>query len=111
MGDKGKKMVVGAEEGHFDPKSIPTKTWEEYEEGLVKKDWQNDANSVVSKESGYTHTTYRTNGTMGRLPAYASSQYTVGSHHSFTPIASSLSLNNPNQYRSFSPINPLYRYE
>jgi chitin synthase len=111
MGDKGKKMIVGAEEGHFDSKSIPTKTWEEYEEGLVKKDWQNDANSVVSKESGYTHTTYRTNGTMGRLPAYASSQYTVGSHHSFTPIASSLSLNNPNQYRSFSPINPLYRYE
>ncbi|OAD77723.1 glycosyltransferase family 2 protein, partial [Phycomyces blakesleeanus NRRL 1555(-)] len=34
VGDKGVVVVVAADEGTFDPSSIPTLSWEKYEEGL-----------------------------------------------------------------------------
>ncbi|SAM05355.1 hypothetical protein [Absidia glauca] len=63
LGDKGKKLVV-VDEGKFDPKSIPTMTWAEYEEGLYLDDWQNgndDNMSVGSKgttRTGFTQGSY-----------------------------------------------------
>ncbi|KAI8064149.1 chitin synthase-domain-containing protein [Gongronella butleri] len=70
LGDKGKKTVV-ADEGKFDKASIPTMTWDEYEEALLSDDWQdqqgggggyfNDNASVISRgtaKTGYSQGTY-----------------------------------------------------
>ncbi|CED82854.1 glycosyltransferase family 2 protein [Phaffia rhodozyma] len=42
VGEKGKKLVIH-DEGHFDPKSIPLKTWNEYENEL----WERESNKSV----------------------------------------------------------------
>ncbi|KAI8338138.1 chitin synthase-domain-containing protein [Chlamydoabsidia padenii] len=52
MGEKGKKIKV-ADEGEFDPKTIPTMTWTQYEKTLLAEDWYDDGLSQVS--SAYTH--------------------------------------------------------
>ncbi|CAO3591285.1 unnamed protein product [Absidia cylindrospora] len=63
LGETGKKVVV-VDEGKFDPKSIPTLTWAEYEEGLYVDDWQNnddDNMSIGSKgttRTGFTQGSY-----------------------------------------------------
>jgi chitin synthase len=55
VGEGGKKKkVVAADEGKFDPKSIPVKKWSEYEEEI----WENGTEySADSKQSGYTSKT------------------------------------------------------
>jgi chitin synthase len=65
MGDKGKKLVM-ADEGKFDPKSIPVMTWDEYEASMYDDDMNgggyfNDNASVGShgsQRSGYSQGTY-----------------------------------------------------
>jgi chitin synthase len=62
MGDKGKKLVM-ADEGKFDPKSIPTITWEEYERTMYEEPgaYFDDNASVGSRgshRSGHSQGTY-----------------------------------------------------
>ncbi|RCH80232.1 hypothetical protein CU098_005815 [Rhizopus stolonifer] len=133
LGDKGKKLVVGADEGKFDPKSIPTMTWDKYEEALYAEEWNhnNDAMSVGSKGSYLTHGSYASYASKQSPHAksnYASSQFSYGqmmanqsasalpvqnNHLSFIYNRSYHSLasgiNNP-QY-IYSPTSPLHRYE
>ncbi|ORE10382.1 hypothetical protein BCV72DRAFT_26401 [Rhizopus microsporus var. microsporus] len=52
VGEKGKKVAVTADEGTFDPKSIPTMKWSEYEQQILSEDRWSDN---VSQSSGYTH--------------------------------------------------------
>ncbi|KAI8047482.1 chitin synthase-domain-containing protein [Thamnidium elegans] len=115
LGDKGKKLVVGADEGKFDPKSIPTMSWEKYEEALYSEDWNknDDTASVGSKGSAYTHSSYVSYGSYGsKQPpqpvAYPASQFSynqmVPSQSMGTlPIQnshSSVFLNNSNPHLS-----------
>jgi chitin synthase len=86
LGEKGKKVLVGADESHFDPNTIPTMSWEKYEEGLyTTEDWHMDDKSVgshgsrVSRGSNYSHGTYVSHGSYNSRPqqqaSYAQSQY------------------------------------
>ncbi|KAI9312902.1 chitin synthase-domain-containing protein [Dichotomocladium elegans] len=50
LGEKGKKLAV-ADEGEFDPKSIPTMTWSQYEKMLVADDYWSDG---MSQGSGHS---------------------------------------------------------
>ncbi|KAL0089213.1 chitin synthase-domain-containing protein [Phycomyces blakesleeanus] len=52
LGEKGKAVVM-ADEGEFDPKTIPTMTWSEYESTLMAEEWSDN----LSQGSGsqYTH--------------------------------------------------------
>ncbi|KAI8373066.1 chitin synthase-domain-containing protein [Radiomyces spectabilis] len=50
VGEKGRKVAV-ADEGEFDPKTIPTMTWAEYETSLLGHDW-NDSESYYSSPQG-----------------------------------------------------------
>ncbi|ORX48286.1 hypothetical protein DM01DRAFT_1309811 [Hesseltinella vesiculosa] len=98
VGEKGKKLVV-ADEGAFDPKSIPTMTWDEYEEALVSEDWQqpqyfNDNASVISHgtaKTGYSHGTYYSQGPyanpfMNPAGSRAPSMYNMPSFASPSPV-------------------------
>ncbi|KAI8579523.1 hypothetical protein K450DRAFT_241387 [Umbelopsis ramanniana AG] len=62
VGESGKRVLVPEDQGKFDPKSIPTMTWTQYEEGLFREDgagaW-NDNASVGSHRTGYTQGSYR----------------------------------------------------
>ncbi|KAI8343164.1 chitin synthase-domain-containing protein [Chlamydoabsidia padenii] len=55
MGDTGKKFKV-ADEGKFDPKTIPTMTWTEYEK-MILVDNNNNNNDGMSQLSGSVYTT------------------------------------------------------
>ncbi|KAI9305874.1 chitin synthase-domain-containing protein [Cunninghamella echinulata] len=52
MGEKGKKIKV-ADEGEFDPRTIPTMTWSEYERTILSEEWNDDGQSQIS--SAYTY--------------------------------------------------------
>ncbi|KAI9266112.1 chitin synthase-domain-containing protein [Sporodiniella umbellata] len=98
LGDKGKKIAVSAEEEPFDPSTIPTMTWEKYEEGLY--DPITEVNSVKSG-SQYSRGT--------RTPKY--SQYS-----SHRPPASVVSSQYSHPQRSLAsamsyPSSPLHRRE
>jgi chitin synthase len=56
VGDKGKKLAVSADEGNFDPKSIPTMKWSQYEQQVLQEDYYSDN---MSHSSGYTQNSYR----------------------------------------------------
>lgn len=58
VGEKGKKFAVAADEGTFDPKSIPTMKWSEYEQALLNEDQYSD-NLSQGSSSGYTHNSRR----------------------------------------------------
>ncbi|KAI7870567.1 chitin synthase-domain-containing protein [Spinellus fusiger] len=70
LGDAGKKVVM-ADEGKFDPASIPTMTWDEYEQGLYAEDWNDNASlgSKGSARSGHSQGTYYSQGTYVSRPA------------------------------------------
>ncbi|KAI8069874.1 chitin synthase-domain-containing protein [Gongronella butleri] len=53
VGDKGEKKMVAADEGKFDPASIPMKRWQDYENEL----WE--TNSAVTKMTDLTATSRR----------------------------------------------------
>ncbi|KAJ9079566.1 hypothetical protein DSO57_1034217 [Entomophthora muscae] len=52
LGEGGKKKKVAAEEGHFDPRSIPTRRWSEYEEeaweAATEKTQVSDSSAISS---------------------------------------------------------------
>ncbi|RCI00762.1 hypothetical protein CU098_005012, partial [Rhizopus stolonifer] len=52
VGDKGKKVAVSADDDKFDPKTIPTMKWSEYEQQVLSEDHWSDN---LSHSSGYTH--------------------------------------------------------
>ncbi|KAL9538457.1 hypothetical protein MBANPS3_010917 [Mucor bainieri] len=117
LGDKGKKLVVGADEGKFDPNSIPTVSWEEYEEGLYTEDYQqNDTASVGSRGSGYSHSgsyvSYRSHLPQQPPPAppvtYPASQYSSYNMKS-SQSYSTLPIQ-PNPHASFIYANPNPHY-
>ncbi|KAI8364207.1 chitin synthase-domain-containing protein [Blakeslea trispora] len=66
VGDKGKKFAVAADEGDFDPKSIPTMKWSEYEQALLAEDHWSD-NMSQGSSSGYTHTSRRSGRSASRM--------------------------------------------
>ncbi|CAO3696007.1 unnamed protein product [Rhizopus stolonifer] len=76
LGDKGKKVAVGAEEGHFDPSTIPTMTWEKYEEGLY-----DPATEVVSMKSGSQYTRGTRTPRYNQYPAHKSPSSVVSSQY------------------------------
>lgn len=61
VGEKGQKKAVGPEEGDFDPESIPTKSWSEYEKEIMmdEEEWEGRASShqetVCSCEEEHHH--------------------------------------------------------
>ncbi|OAC98133.1 chitin synthase [Mucor lusitanicus CBS 277.49] len=131
LGDKGKKLVVGADEGKFDPNSIPTMSWDEYEEGLYTEDYQqNDAASSkqhLSQQAppqqpppvNYPSSQYSYN--MNSSQSYSTLPIQPNPHASFiysnpNPHYSMMSgLNHPQQqqfaYNNNNPSSPLHRYE
>ncbi|KAI7894151.1 chitin synthase-domain-containing protein [Mucor mucedo] len=58
VGETGKKVAVAADEGNFDPKSIPTMKWSEYEQALLSEENWSD-NLSQGSSSGYTHNSRR----------------------------------------------------
>ncbi|KAI7901255.1 chitin synthase-domain-containing protein [Cokeromyces recurvatus] len=56
LGEKGTKKVVAADEGKFDPSSIPVMTWEEYEQQMMYFDDGGYDNASVG--SGYSQGSY-----------------------------------------------------
>ncbi|EPB89180.1 hypothetical protein HMPREF1544_04047 [Mucor circinelloides 1006PhL] len=121
LGDKGKKLVVGADEGKFDPNSIPTMSWDEYEEGLFNEDYNhNDTASVGSKGSSYSHgssyVSYRSYGNSRQQPPpsqqtqtvnYPASQYSYNMNSSQSYSALPIQ---PNPHASFIYSNPNPHY-
>ncbi|KAL7331866.1 hypothetical protein PS15p_203994 [Mucor circinelloides] len=125
LGDKGKKLVVGADEGKFDPNSIPTMPWDEYEEGLFNEDYNhNDTASVGSKGSSYSHgssyVSYRSYGNSRQPPPsqplpsqqtqtvnYPASQYSYNMNSSQSYNALPIQ---PNPHASFIYSNPNPHY-
>ncbi|KAI8076904.1 chitin synthase-domain-containing protein [Halteromyces radiatus] len=80
MGEKGKKIKV-ADEGEFDPKTIPTMTWTQYEKTILAEDW-NDGGSQIS--SAYTNHSRR--GMQGPESVYGGSD-TMSAHYTLNPSA------------------------
>lgn len=123
LGDKGKKKVIGAEEGDFDPNTIPTMTWEKYEEALYSEDWDqhDDSASVGTKTSAYSSMTYESSNNVNRqqqqqmvyqqAPFQPASTYT-SSQYSYNRSANASFVNHSsfqNPYSSGVQMNP-YQY-
>ncbi|KAI8327438.1 chitin synthase-domain-containing protein [Choanephora cucurbitarum] len=131
LGDKGKKMVVGADEGKFDAKSIPTMTWEKYEEGLYAEEWNqhnSDTMSVGSQQSRNSfnsHGSQQSNKSKHTAHIFPSNSYTRGSQSVIgMPLQSSRSsfiynnakahhsvasgINSPQQF--YNPTSPLKHF-
>ncbi|KAI8978598.1 chitin synthase-domain-containing protein [Pilobolus umbonatus] len=53
VGEKGQKVAVAADEGTFDPKSIPNMKWSEYERALLSEDHWSD--NLSQGSSAYTY--------------------------------------------------------
>ncbi|KAI8372396.1 chitin synthase-domain-containing protein [Blakeslea trispora] len=132
LGDKGKKMVVGADEGKFDPKSIPTMTWEKYEEGMYPTEWNqhnSDTMSVGSQRSRHSFNSYvshHSNKSRHTTHNFVAKSYIRGSQSVIgMPLQSSRSsfiysnarahhsvasgINTPRQF--YSPTSPLKRFD
>ncbi|KAI8642882.1 chitin synthase-domain-containing protein [Parasitella parasitica] len=76
VGEKGKKFAVAADEGTFDPTSIPTMKWSEYEQALLSEDRYSD-NLSQGSSSAYTHNSRRSAGRVMMNNA-ATSMYNQG---------------------------------
>ncbi|KAI8137361.1 chitin synthase-domain-containing protein [Fennellomyces sp. T-0311] len=121
VGEKGQKKKVIADEGKFDPRSIPMMTWDQYEEGLFMDGGMDGGNfddnaSVGSARSGYSYYSsasgYRggNNGPAGQYatsnmsyvgPASAQSYVGPASHQSYMAPPGSVS------HQSFMPPPPV----
>jgi chitin synthase len=73
VGESGKRVLVAEDQGKFDPKTIPTMTWTQYEDGLFQDEGWNDNASVGSHRTGYTQGSYRSHPSQhvggGRAPS------------------------------------------
>ncbi|KAI9318939.1 chitin synthase-domain-containing protein [Dichotomocladium elegans] len=82
LGEKGKKTAV-ADEGEFDPKTIPTMTWSQYEKMLLSEDyWSDGMSQASSSRSSYTHRSRGRHGPMttaGHSTTYLSGNPAVAS--------------------------------
>ncbi|KAG0177839.1 hypothetical protein DFQ29_004285 [Apophysomyces sp. BC1021] len=112
LGEKGQKKLVAADEGKFDPASIPTMTWEKYEEGLYLDDFHENG----SQASGYSRGSYYSYGSYKSRPVASNRQsYMTPTNQSF--IAPTHHSYNANPHQSYhngaSPHapSPLQRYE
>ncbi|RIB29616.1 glycosyltransferase family 2 protein [Gigaspora rosea] len=65
VGEKGKKVAVAADEGKFDPKSIPRKKWSDYEQELWEVNTQGSQDSAHTRVSDRSH---RSNRKLGSAP-------------------------------------------
>ncbi|KAF9531219.1 glycosyltransferase family 2 protein [Crepidotus variabilis] len=107
MGESGKKMIVH-DEGKFDPRSIPLKSWSDYENELWDKESNHSIGSWVpptkTKNDGYPES--RTASLYGRETYYDPPQ-----QRSFSPAPSQLGMFPPgyNSGRNtpLSPFNPI----
>ncbi|KAG2224722.1 hypothetical protein INT45_009037 [Circinella minor] len=97
MGEKGQKKKVAADEGKFDPKSIPMMTWDEYEEGLfMHEGGMNNFDDNASVGSGYSY--YSTGSGYGGgqqqqkyTPSMAPGQYASSNMSYIGPAATNMS--------------------
>lgn len=79
LGDDGQKKVLPADEGKFDPKSIPLKKWSDHENEV----WE--TGSVETKETTITSsTTHRT--ATGIMPPTPILGYTAANNGYMTPV-------------------------
>ncbi|KJA23760.1 glycosyltransferase family 2 protein [Hypholoma sublateritium FD-334 SS-4] len=106
LGESGKKMIVH-DEGKFDPRSIPLKSWSDYENELWDKESNHSIGSWVppmkGKNEGYPES--HTASLYGRETLYAEPR-------SFSPAPSQLGMYPPPNYQSGrntpqSPFNNL----
>jgi chitin synthase len=74
VGDGGKKVAVTIDEGKFDPKSIPTMKWSEYERAVLSEENWSD-NMSQGSSSGYT---YNSRSNRMPTPSHAPSMYGMG---------------------------------
>jgi len=99
LGEKGKKVVVH-DEGKFDPKSIPLKSWSDYENELWDKESNHSIGSWVppakGKMDGYAES--RTASLYGRETYYEPPQ--PQSRRSFSPVPSQMGGYPPPGYHS-----------
>ncbi|PPQ79006.1 hypothetical protein CVT25_002315 [Psilocybe cyanescens] len=93
LGESGKKMIVH-DEGKFDPRSIPLKSWSDYENELWDKESNHSIGSwvppVQTKNEGYAES--RTASLYGRETYYEP--------RSFSPAPSQLRMHPPPGYHS-----------
>ena len=98
MGEKGQMKKVVADEGKFDPKSIPMMTWDEYEEGLfMHEGGMNNFDDNASVGSGYSY--YSTGSGYGGgqqqqqkyTPSMAPGQYASSNMSYIGPAATNMS--------------------
>ncbi|KAF7723264.1 hypothetical protein EC973_002157 [Apophysomyces ossiformis] len=99
VGEKGKKMAV-ADEGEFDPSSIPTMTWSEYEKSLLMTDDYSDNLSQSTSSIGG----------LGRYPGrqdpYAQDATSMYTHSMMMPSSASMPLI-PAQPATPPPMTPI----
>ncbi|TDL27931.1 glycosyltransferase family 2 protein [Rickenella mellea] len=113
LGEKGKKMIVH-DEGKFDPRSIPLKSWNDYENEL----WDKESNHSIGswappskiKNEGYAES--RTASLYGRETFYeqpGSRTYSpVPSHGMYPPPGYHSGRNTPIQ--THSPLRPMSEF-
>jgi chitin synthase len=103
LGESGKKMIVH-DEGKFDPRSIPLKSWNDYENELWDKESNHSIGSwvppVKTKNDGYAES--RTASLYGRETYYEP--------RSFSPAPSQMGILPPPGYQSGrnTPSSPFY---
>ncbi|OZJ04374.1 hypothetical protein BZG36_03199 [Bifiguratus adelaidae] len=71
LGENGKKVAATEDQVSFDPKSIPRKTWQEYENEL----WE--LGSYVSEKSGHTFKSQRSRQTFSHQSAFLSTANSI----------------------------------
>lgn len=91
LGEKGKKLIVH-DEGKFDPRSIPLKSWNDYENELWDKESNHSIGSWIPPEREFGHAESR------GQSLYGGTQYDMPRSRSFSP-APSLGLNS-----AFAPL-------
>ncbi|KAI9477794.1 MAG: chitin synthase [Benjaminiella poitrasii] len=77
LGEKGQKKAVRPEDGVFDPDSIPTKTWSEYEQEMMGE-WD-EKQELSSRSSRHSHGSERTD-------------YSCAEERCISPLSSSSSI-------------------
>ncbi|KAI8074645.1 chitin synthase-domain-containing protein [Gongronella butleri] len=99
MGDKGKKVRV-TEEGHFDPSSIPTMTWSEYEKTILAEEWHaggNNSDAMSQVSSAYTHYTSPRAPGASATRLHASSQLGTPDYAASDALSTHYTTMNPSQ--------------
>ncbi|KAI8334150.1 chitin synthase-domain-containing protein [Choanephora cucurbitarum] len=104
MGDKGKKLVM-ADEGRFDPRTIPTMTWEEYERSMFEDEMNGEGAYFDDNASQGSRGTYRSGYTQGTYYSQQSYANRPGQYGQAASVDQSLMMRHPAPLsaRSMSP--------